>query len=64
MLEEIRKYIDGGHAVKCKNALRYDMKFDELKMLCACAEVAPFDAISLAFKYGREKGYRISKMED
>lgn len=63
MLDKIRAYIDGGQAVKSKNALRYSMGFDEIVALMQKATETPADAVLLAFRYGLEKGYRMEKAE-
>lgn len=61
MLDKIRAYIDGGQAVRSKNALRYSMGYSEI---VALATESPYDAVALAFDYGREKGYRMAKADD
>ena len=61
MLDKIKAYIGGGQAAKSKNALRYTMVYSEIVALAA---ESPFDAVVLAFKYGREKGYRMAKADD
>lgn len=63
MLKRIKAYIDGGQAVRSKNALRYDMVGSEIVALRQKAIEAPADAVVLAFNYGREKGCRMAKAE-
>ena len=63
MLEKIKAFIDGGQAVRSKNALRYSIGFNETVALMQKAAESPFDAVVLAFNYGREKGYRMAKAE-
>ena len=59
--EKMNAYID---RTKIKNVERYTLRFCEL---CALYEIAEsgkcYDALILAFRYGRTKGYRLAKSE-
>ena len=58
IVEKIRKYIKENNV---KINPRYDATFKEV---CAIAsEMAALEAVSLAFAYGRVKGYRAAKAE-
>ena len=57
-IEKIRKYIEKSDI---QINARHDAKFKEM---CAIAsELTAVEAVSLAFNYGRIKGYRAAKAE-
>ena len=63
-LEKIQRYID---SVKISGAQRYDMKLDEWVALSRATKeglTKGADVVSLAFNFGRAKGYRAAKADD
>ncbi len=57
-LEKIRQYIE---RTKVDNGRHYDINIKEMLDLAHVAAETPIEAVSLAFEYGRAKGYRASK---
>lgn len=63
-IEKIERYIEltGLDKLPKETRLAYDLKLYEIKELSALAENGEgLDAICIAFKYGRAKGYRMAK---
>lgn len=59
-IEKIKRYIEQA-GLPYSLSVRYDCYPQELiEML---AETRPFEAMALAFSYGRAKGYRAAKAE-
>lgn len=56
--EEMKHYID---RTPIENRDRYDMRMRDLNTLRDLFSKDPFRAISLAFAFGRAKGYRAAK---
>lgn len=62
-LEKMQRYIDRTKP-GIKNPIQYTMNVAETLELLNMAQIDnPFEAISLAFNYGRAKGYRAAKAE-
>lgn len=59
-IERIKKYIANTNSYRPEI---YDMSVNDWKKMVDVALCTPFDAISLAFFYGRAKGYRAAKAE-
>lgn len=56
--EKMNKYIQ---RTGIKGAERYELMLDEVQELCQMLRAGrAFDAIVLAFNYGRAKGYRLA----
>ncbi|MDE6903329.1 MAG: hypothetical protein K2P22_11395 [Lachnospiraceae bacterium] len=62
-IEKIKRYIERTK-MGIKNPIQYAMNVAETLELLNMAQIDnPFGAISLAFNYGRAKGYRAAKAE-
>ncbi len=63
-IEKIKQYID---RTKMDKGTRYEMSFNEALTLAREANLSgddsAFTAITLAFSYGKAKGYRAAKAE-
>lgn len=65
MIEQIRKYIDSTPAAKlsAKSRQAYGMGAQEILEVASFAMESPFDAVLLAFEYGKAKGLREGRRE-
>lgn len=61
-IEKIKRYI-ALTGIKVHGQDRYAMNMREVRELMRSGEERPFDAIDLAFEYGKAKGYRAAKAE-
>lgn len=59
-LAHMQKYITN---TCMKNAIHYDLKMPEIRAIFTVARREPFAAMSLLFKFGRAKGYRMAIAE-
>lgn len=59
-IEKIQRYIE---KTGFPDNPKYDMRFREASALAGKVKTAPIEMISLAFEYGRAKGYRAGKKE-
>lgn len=48
---------------KIRNANRYQIDFHELVALKEMEYIRPYEALCIAYDYGRAKGYRAAKAE-
>lgn len=58
--EKMVAYIE---RTKLRNTIQYDMDIEEYRELYMASKYDTFNAIYLAFCYGRAKGYRMAKKE-